>query len=137
MTDKISFDLISPERLLLSEQADMVTVPGSDGYFGVLTGHMPLISTLRPGMIDVKGGDKGDAKYFILGGFAEVNTAGMTNTKLTVLAEEAVPMTEMDLVALDQRIHDAEENLIAASTPNGRAKAADILADLRLVRAAF
>jgi F-type H+-transporting ATPase subunit epsilon len=137
MADKISFDLVSPERLLLSEQADMVTVPGSDGYFGVLTGHMPLISTLRPGMIDVKGGDKGDAKYFILGGFAEVNTAGMTNTKLTVLAEEAVPMTEMDITALDQRIHDAEENLIAASTPVGRAKAADILADLRLVRAAF
>ena len=132
MTDKISFDLVSPERLLLSEQAEMVTVPGSDGYFGVLTGHMPLISTLRPGMIDVKGGDKGDAKYFILGGFAEV-----TNTKVTVLAEEAVPMTEMDLVALDQRIHDAEENLIAASTPAGRARAADILADLRLVRAAF
>jgi F-type H+-transporting ATPase subunit epsilon len=132
MTDKISFDLVSPERLLLSEQADMVTVPGSDGYFGVLTGHMPLISTLRPGMIDVKGGDKGDAKYFILGGFAEV-----TNTKVTVLAEEAVPMTEMDLVALDQRIHDAEENLIAASTPAGRARAADILADLRLVRAVF
>ena len=132
MTDKISFDLVSPERLLLSEQADMVTVPGSDGYFGVLTGHMPLISTLRPGMIDVKGGDKGDAKYFILGGFAEV-----TNTKVTVLAEEAVPMTEMDLVALDQQIHDAEENLIAASTPAGRARAADILADLRLVRAVF
>jgi len=132
MTDKISFDLVSPERLLLSEQAEMVTVPGSDGYFGVLTGHMPLISTLRPGMIDVKGGDKGDAKYFILGGFAEV-----TNTKVTVLAEEAVPMTEMDLVALDQRIHDAEENLIAASTPAGRARAADILADLRLVRAVF
>jgi F-type H+-transporting ATPase subunit epsilon len=132
MTDKISFDLVSPERLLLSEQAEMVTVPGSDGYFGVLAGHMPLISTLRPGMIDVKGGDKGDAKYFILGGFAEV-----TNTKVTVLAEEAVPMTEMDLVALDQRIHDAEENLIAASTPAGRARAADILADLRLVRAVF
>jgi F0F1-type ATP synthase epsilon subunit len=45
MMDKIAFDLVSPERLLLSEQADMVTVPGSDGYFGVLTGHMPLIST--------------------------------------------------------------------------------------------
>jgi F-type H+-transporting ATPase subunit epsilon len=137
MTDKISFDLVSPERLLLSEQAEMVTVPGSDGYFGVLTGHMPLISTLRPGMIDVKGGENGDAKYFILGGFAEVATAGLTNTKLTVLAEEAVPMTEMDLTALDQRIHDAEENVIAASTPAGKAKAQDILADLRLVRAVF
>ena len=132
MTEKIAFDIVSPERLLLSDEADMVTVPGADGEFGVLAGHMPLISTLRPGMIDVKGGDKGDAKYFILGGFAEV-----TNTKVTVLAEEAVPMTEMDLVALDQRIHDAEENLIAASTPAGRARAADILADLRLVRAVF
>jgi F0F1-type ATP synthase epsilon subunit len=66
-----------------------------------------------------------------------VTTAGMTKTKLTVLAEEAVPMTEMDITALDQRIHDAEENLIAASTPAARAKAADILADLRLVRAVF
>lgn len=132
MTDKISFDLVSPERLLLSEQAEMVTVPGSDGYFGVLAGHMPLISTLRLGMIDVKGGDKGDAKYFIRGGFAEVTT-----TKLTVLAEEAIPMSELDLAVLDQRIKDIEEELAAASTVNERAKAADMLQDLRLVRAAF
>lgn len=132
MTDKISFDLVSPERLLLSEQAEMVTVPGSDGYFGVLAGHMPLISTLRLGMIDVKGGDKGDAKYFIRGGFAEVTT-----TKLTVLAEEAIPMSELDLAVLDQRIKDIEEELAAASTVGERAKAADMLQDLRLVRAAF
>jgi F-type H+-transporting ATPase subunit epsilon len=132
MVDKISFDLVSPERLLLTEQAEMVTVPGTDGYFGVLAGHMPLISTLRAGMIEIKGGDHGEARYFIRGGFAEVTT-----TKLTVLAEEALPMSEMDLVVLDQRIKDAEEELAAASTPTDRAKAADMLQDLRLVRAAF
>lgn len=132
MTDKVSFDLVSPERLLLSEKADMVTVPGTDGYFGVLAGHMPLISTLRAGMIDVKGGDQGDARYFIRGGFAEVTT-----TKLTVLAEEAVPMSELDIAALDQRIKDTEEDLIAAPSPGERERIADLLYDLRLVRAAF
>ena len=132
MPEKVSFDLVSPERLLLSEKADMVTVPGSDGYFGVLYGHMPLISTLRAGMIDVQGGDRGDARYFIRGGFAEVTTTG-----LTVLAEEAIPMSEMDIAALDQRIKDVEEDLAAASTPSERAKVSDLLADLHLVRAAF
>jgi len=132
MVGKVHFDLVSPERLLISEQADMVTVPGAEGYFGVLEGHMPLVSTLRAGMIDVKGGDQGDARYFIRGGFAEVTT-----TKITVLAEEAVPMSELDIAVLDQRIKDAEEDLAAASTPDERAAAADLLQDLRLVRAAF
>ena len=54
MADKIAFDLVSPERLLLTEEADMVTVPGAEGYMGVMAGHMPLVSTLRAGMIDVQ-----------------------------------------------------------------------------------
>jgi F-type H+-transporting ATPase subunit epsilon len=132
MTEKIAFDLVSPERLLLSESADMVTIPGSDGYMGVIKGHMPLISTLRAGMIDVTGSDKADGKYFIRGGFAEVNA-----DKVTVLAEEAIPMTEMDIAILDQRIKDVEEDLIAAKSEAERAKINDRLHDLRLVRAAF
>ena len=56
MADKISFDLVSPERLLLSGEAEMVTLPGTEGEFGVLPGHAPVISTLKPGVIDVKGG---------------------------------------------------------------------------------
>jgi len=86
MPDTIAFDLVSPERLLLSTEADMVTVPGTDGYMGVMAGHMSLISTLRAGMIDVLKDGK-DTKYFIRGGFAEVNPE-----KITVLAEEAIPM---------------------------------------------
>ncbi len=99
MTDKIPFDLVSPERLLLTEEAEMVTLPGSEGDLGVLAGHEPLITTLRPGVIDVKGGTLGDTRFFVLGGFVEINPE-----KITVLAEEALPVAELDAAALDERI---------------------------------
>ena len=131
MAAKIAFDLISPERLLLSTQADMVTVPGTEGYMGVMAGHSPLGSTLRAGMIDVQVDGKDD-RYFIRGGFAEISP-----TKITVLAEEAVPMTELDLAVLDQRIADAQEDEIAAKTDSERQRAGQMVDDLKLVRAAF
>ena len=118
MTDKISFDLVSPERLLLSEEAEMVTIPGTEGDMGVMAGHMPLISTLRPGLIDVKGGTEGDIRFYVLGGFAEI-----TGTKMTVLAEEAVPMSELDRAALDKRIAVAEQDFLMAPSENEKMKA--------------
>jgi len=131
MADKILFDLVSPEKLLLSKSVDMVTVPGSEGYMGVIAGHAPLVSTLRAGMIDLK--DEGvDTRFFIRGGFAEINP-----TKITVLAEEAIPMSEMDLAILDQRISDAQEDEIAAKTDADRIRAAQLVDDLKLVRAQF
>ncbi|HTP75779.1 MAG TPA: F0F1 ATP synthase subunit epsilon [Rhizomicrobium sp.] len=132
MADKIAFDLVSPERLLLSDQAEMVTVPGAEGYMGVMAGHSPVISTLRPGTISVQGAAQGDAKYFIRGGFVEISPS-----KITVLAEEALPMAEVDLADLDQRIRDAEEDVAAARTDAERARASEELDDLRQVRAAF
>ena len=131
MGNKISFDLVSPERLLLSCDADMVTVPGTEGYMGVMAGHSPVVTTLRAGMIDVSNEGKDD-RYFIRGGFAEVSPA-----KITVLAEEAIPMSELDLAVLDQRIADAQEDEIAAKTDADRHKAAQLVDDLKLVRAAF
>jgi F-type H+-transporting ATPase subunit epsilon len=128
---KIAFDLVSPERLLLSEQADMVTVPGTEGYMGVMAGHAPLVSTLRAGMIDVLK-DGVDSRYFIRGGFTEVNAE-----KIIVLADEAIPFAEFDLQVLDQRIHDTEEDLIAAKDDRERAKLTERLDDLRMIRAAF
>ena len=131
MADKILFELVSPEKLLLSKAVDMVTVPGTEGYMGVMAGHSPLVSTLRAGMIDMK--DEGvDTRFFIRGGFAEINPG-----KVTVLAEEAIPMSEMDLAILDQRIADAQEDEIAAKTDAARARAAQMVDDLKLVRAAF
>jgi F-type H+-transporting ATPase subunit epsilon len=131
MAAKIAFELVAPERLLLSCTADMVTVPGTEGYMGVMAGHAPLVSTLRAGMIDVNVDGKDD-RYFICGGFVEIGPA-----KITILAEEALPMTEMDLSVLDQRISDAQEDEIAAKSDEDRQKAAQLVDDLKLVRAAF
>ena len=131
MADKIAFDLVSPEKLLLSARADMVTVPGTEGYMGVMAGHSPVVTTLRAGMIDVNA-DGRDDRYFIRGGFAEIGPA-----KITVLAEEAIPMTELDIAVLDQRISDAQEDELAAETDADRMRAAQLVDDLKLVRAAF
>lgn len=132
MADKIPFDLVSPERLVLSEEADMVTLPGTDGYFGVLDGHMPLITTLKPGVIEVSGGTLGDQRFFVLGGFAEVSPH-----KVTVLAEEAMPMAHVDAATLDQRIRDTEEDISLAKTDADRARAVDMADALRMLRASL
>ena len=131
MADKISFDLVSPEKLLLSVKADMVTIPGTEGYMGVMAGHAATVTTLRAGMIDVQA-DGQDQRYFIRGGFAEINAG-----KITVLADEAIPMDELDLAVLDQRIADAQEDELAAETDAARQRAAQLVDDLKLVRAAF
>ena len=99
------FDLVSPERLLLSGEVDQVDVPGSEGDFGVLAGHAPMVTTLRPGVLIVKRG--GDAvKVVVLGGFAEVSPSG-----LTVLADMAVPVDEFDQGMLDAHIQQIETSM--------------------------
>ena len=132
MADKISFDLVSPERLLLSEDAEMVTLPGAEGYFGVMSGHAPLVSTLKPGVIEVKGGTKGDQRFFVSTGFAEVSPE-----KLTVLAEEAIPMEDVNAALVDQRIENAKEDILQAKTEAARAKAVTAVDALEQLRAAL
>jgi len=131
MAGKIHFDLVSPEQMLLSEDVTMVTLPGTEGYFGVLAGHAPVISTLRPGVIEVKDGESGDMRIFVRGGFAEVDP-----TKVVVLAEEAIPLADLDVEALESRIRDSEEDLTAAKTDSERARVAETLDYLRQLRAA-
>ena len=132
MADKIHFDLVSPEQMLLSEDVTMVTLPGTEGYFGALAGHAPVISTLRPGVIEVKDGESGDMRIFVRGGFAEVDP-----TKVVVLAEEAIPLADFDVEALEARIRDTEEDLTAAKTDAERARVAETLDHLRQLRAAL
>ena len=100
MADQVQFELVAPERLLLSEPVDMVVVPGSEGDFGVLAGHAPLISTVRPGVIETYSGKTVKDRIFVAGGFAEV-----TRERCTVLAEEAVPVAEAKLAILQQTGH--------------------------------
>ena len=75
MASKVAFELVAPERLLASIEADMVVIPGAEGDFGVLPDHAPLMSLLRPGVIAVYQGDRVDRRLFVDGGFAEVNDA--------------------------------------------------------------
>ncbi len=132
MAEKIHFDLVSPERMLLSEDVDMATLPGAEGYFGVLAGHAPVISSLRPGVIEVTGGTTPNLRLFVRGGFAEVDAK-----KVIVLAEEAIPMADFDVAALDRRLADTEEDLAIAKTDAERARVAEQLDHLRQLRAAL
>jgi F-type H+-transporting ATPase subunit epsilon len=116
MADKVVFELVSPERLLISESVDMVVVPGSEGNFGVLPGHAPLISTIRPGVIEIYAGRQVVNRIFIAGGFAEV-----TPERLTVLAEEAMPLTDLQRGAIDQALKDAAEDVADAKSPEQKA----------------
>ncbi len=129
---KISFDLVSPERLLLSEDAEMVTIPGSEGEMGVMAGHMPLITTLKPGTIDVKIAHGDHHLFLVSGGFAEVNAS-----KITVLAEEAIAVASLDEATLTQRIIDAEEDIATAKTEAEMVKATTMLDHLKHLRAAL
>lgn len=130
MADKLHFDLVSPERLLISAEADMVVVPGADGDLGIMAGHAPVITSLRPGVVEVAGGGEGPGKFFVRGGFAEVTPAG-----LTVLAEEAIPLEALDAEALERQIKDTEEDVADAKTDAARQSAQERLDHLRELRA--
>ena len=132
MSDKVSFELVSPEKLLLSEDCEMVVVPGTEGDFGVLAGHAPMISSIRPGVIEVHEGTNVTHRLFVSGGLAEV-----TNERLTVLAEEALSVDDFDAADLDQRIKDAGEDLEDANTDEARHKAEGTIALLTEMRAAI
>jgi F-type H+-transporting ATPase subunit epsilon len=99
------FDLVSPERLLLSGEVDQVDVPGSEGDFGVLAGHAPMVTSLRPGILTIKR-EGGEVKVVILGGFAEMSPSG-----LTVLADNAVMAEEFDQGMISEHIKAAEEKI--------------------------
>lgn len=109
---KVSFELVSPERLLLSEEVDMVVIPGTDGDFGVLPRHSPLISTIRPGVISVREGGVVTSEIFVAGGFAEV-----TPERCTILAEDAQPVGEINKEVTQQRLKEAQTDLSDAKTP--------------------
>jgi F-type H+-transporting ATPase subunit epsilon len=115
VAEKINFELVSPQRLLVSEAVDMVVVPGTEGDFGVLAEHAPLISTVRPGTITVYQENAVSERIFVAGGFAEV-----TAERCTVLAEEAEPLGEIDRAAVESQLRDLREDLGTAQTEEER-----------------
>ncbi|MBL4907188.1 MAG: F0F1 ATP synthase subunit epsilon [Sneathiella sp.] len=118
MAELVTMDLVSPEKLLLSEDYEMVVVPGAEGDFAVMAGHVPVTSSLRPGVISIYEGDNEKERIFVNGGFVQV-----ADNKITVLAEEAIYVADLSRSDLEQRIQDVNEDIEDAKDDEVRRKA--------------
>lgn len=121
--DKIRLELVSPEKLLLAEDVSMAVLPGSEGQFGVLAGHIPLVSTLEPGAIDIYQGNRIEQRIFVTGGFVEVD-----GERCVVLAEAATPLNEIDADTARQECRNLKEDVTDAKTDAARLLASGKLA---------
>ena len=131
MADKLHFNLVSPERQLMSADVDEVDIPGTEGWIGVLPNHAPMMTTLAPGMVRIKTGAE-ESRIFVRGGFAEISPSG-----LTLLAEEAMPAAELDAAAIAQHIKNAEEDVADADTDEKKLSAQQSLDRLKELQAAL
>ncbi len=131
MTDKLAFALVSPERELFQGQVDQVVVPGTDGEFGVLPKHAPFMSTIKPGALRILN-DGAERRVFVNGGFADVTPDG-----LTVLAEDAVDLADVDAASVEADLKNAREDLDGARDDARRAVAQAKLQRLEALRAAL
>ncbi len=128
----LHFELVSPARLLFSGSVASVTIPGSEGEMGIYPGHAPLLATLKPGVVTVFKDGGGSDRIFVRGGMVEVNPQG-----LTLLAEVAIPMAELDAAALARQIKNAEEDLADAKPGEAQRKATDTLNQLKALQSAL
>jgi F-type H+-transporting ATPase subunit epsilon len=128
----LHFELVSPARLLFSGDVESVVLPGTEGEMTILPMHAPVLSTLRPGVVTiVKSGSETD-RIFVRGGFAEVNAHG-----LTLLAETAIPMSELDAGAIAGQIKNAEEDVADAKDDEAKRKAQENVDHLRSLQSAM
>jgi F-type H+-transporting ATPase subunit epsilon len=125
MAGTFKFELVSPERVLLSIDADQVVVPGADGDFAMLAGHAPVIATLRPGVLDVTArGVK--RRLFVKSGVAEVDPS-----RLTVLAEKAYDVEELSQATIAEELKTAEAELAAANDDAAKMMADTLISELK------
>lgn len=122
MAEGVKVEIVSPETLVLSADARSVTVPGAEGYLTVLGEHAPLLTTLRPGFVTVVDTQGIRTDYFVAGGFADISDSG-----LTILAEDARPTADFGRSEIEAKITAAQEALNAAQTPEDREAAQNAL----------
>lgn len=118
MADAFKFELVSPERLMVSADVQEVVVPGQEGYFTVLARHAPLMATLQPGVVEVKDAAGAQERYCVFGGFVDIMP-----DSCTLLAESAVNVKDLDRAELERRIQDAREDLSDAKGDEAITKA--------------
>lgn len=126
------FELVSPERLLFAGEVEAVVVPGAEGQFTVMRDHAPFMATMKPGVVEIMESGSQKRRLFVRGGFADVSPSG-----LTILAEQAIPVEEMNLAQIEAEIQYAEEDLADAQTDEARRLAAEKVAQLRETKAAL
>ena len=131
MADKLTFALVSPEREVFHGEVDHVVVPGTGGDFGVSPHHAPVMSVIKPGALRVFN-DGAERRIFVDGGFADVTPEG-----LTVLAEDAVDLSELDAASLEQQLKDAQDDVRDAAGDAARAVAQHKLERLEIMRQAM
>jgi len=127
----LHFEFVSPERVLFSGEVDQVDLPGAEGDMGILAGHAPLVTALRPGIVTIYSGGA-RAPIVVIGGFAEVSPAG-----LTVLADRAMPRADFDAATLAAEIKDTEEDVADSTDETQRDKLVRRLDQLKSLQAAL
>jgi F-type H+-transporting ATPase subunit epsilon len=132
MADSFQFELVSPERLLVSQNVESVVIPGAEGEMTVMANHAPVMTTIKPGVVTVTpvSGDK--ERYVVFGGFADIVPSGCT-----LLAESAVPVREIDRNDIARRIQEAREDLNDAKDHASRTKAEEFLHQLTTLEGAI
>lgn len=130
MAETLHFSLVSPQRELFSGEVRQVDAPGAEGEFGVLPRHAPFMTTLKPGVVRIYE-ETGVTPVFVRGGFADVTPAG-----LTILAEEAVRLSDVNPASLDAEIAKTRSDAADPGDEARRRRAADRLAYLEALRAA-
>ncbi|MGX5843422.1 F0F1 ATP synthase subunit epsilon [Mesorhizobium sp. ArgA1] len=132
MAEAFQFELVSPERLLVSEQVEAVVIPGAEGEMTVMAHHAPVMTTIKPGVVTVKTAGGKEERYVVFGGFADIVPAGCT-----LLAESAVAVGDIDRADLARRIQDAKEDAADAKDDQSRSKAEQFLAQLTTLESAL
>jgi F-type H+-transporting ATPase subunit epsilon len=125
MADSFNFELVSPERLLLSAAVAEVVLPGSEGEMTVMANHAPTMTTIRPGVLTVKEASGQTQKFVVFGGFADILPSGCT-----VLAESALAVSDFQKDMLAKRVSQAKADLEAASSDDAKTRIAQLISDL-------
>jgi F-type H+-transporting ATPase subunit epsilon len=132
MAEAFKFELVSPERLLVSEDVESVIIPGTDGEMTVMARHAPVMSTIKPGVVTVRPVSGAEQRYVVFGGFADILPDGCT-----LLAESAVAVQDIDRNDLARRIGEAKEDVADAKDEAARTRAEQYLANLSTLEAAL
>ena len=132
MAEAFQFELVSPERLLVSAKVESVVIPGVEGEMTVMALHAPVMTTVKPGVVTVKPVSGSEERYVVFGGFADILPSGCT-----LLAESAVAVKDIDRADLARRIQDAREDVADATDDATRTKADEMLAQLTTLEAAL